>query len=94
MIRYRLGELIADKQFNEGRRITLLEIAEKSGVSRMTLSRMINQRGYCTVTDNLDLLCAYFECRLEDLAEYVPNREVKTIKKVANTRARGLGRKT
>jgi len=39
----------------------------------MTLSRMINQKGYSTVTDNLDKLCAYFGCAVGDLAERVEN---------------------
>lgn len=77
MIRYRLGELIADKQFREGRHIPILEIAAESGVSRMILSRMINKRGYSTVTDNLDLLCRYFGCRLDQLIEYVADPEIK-----------------
>jgi putative transcriptional regulator len=38
----------------------------------MTLSKMINHKGYSTVTDNLDKLCAYFDCELVELAEYLP----------------------
>lgn len=44
-------------------------------INRVTLSKMINQRGYSTVTDNLDKLCRYFGCGILDkLAEYVPDR--------------------
>ncbi len=73
MIRYRIQELLADKQFKEGRRVTLLELAEATGISRETLSKMVNQRGYGTLTDHLDKLCKFFGCRLEQLAEYVPD---------------------
>ena len=73
MIRYRTQELLADKQFKEGRRVTLLELAEATGISRVTLSKMVNQRGYGTLTDHLDKLCKFFGCRLEQLAEYVPD---------------------
>ena len=73
MIRYRIQELLADKQFKEGRRVTLLELAEATGISRVTLSKMVNQRGYGTLTDHLDKLCKFFGCRLEQLAEYVPD---------------------
>ncbi|MCB1954153.1 MAG: helix-turn-helix transcriptional regulator [Rhodocyclaceae bacterium] len=76
MIRYRIQELVAEKQFREDRRVTLLEIAESTGISRVTLSKMVNQRGYGTLTDHLDRLCRYFDCRLEDLAEYVPDESV------------------
>jgi DNA-binding Xre family transcriptional regulator len=71
MIRFRLSELIADKQFREGRRITLIEIAAATGINRMTLSRMLNTKGYNTVTDNLDRLCQYFGCQVGELATYV-----------------------
>lgn len=77
MIRYRIQELLAEKQFRDGRRVTLIELSEATGISRVTLSKMVNQRGYSTLTDHLDRLCRYFKCRLEDLAEYVPNEEVK-----------------
>lgn len=75
LIRYRLKERIADLEFNENRRITLDEIAEKTGVSRPTLSRIANVRGYSTTTDILDRLCAFFDCRLEQLAEYLPSEQ-------------------
>jgi DNA-binding Xre family transcriptional regulator len=71
MIRFRLAEQIEKKQFNEGRRITVGEVAESTGVNRMTLSKILNQRGYSTGTEILDKLCTYFDCRIEDLVEYV-----------------------
>jgi DNA-binding Xre family transcriptional regulator len=73
MIRFRIMELLADKQFKEGRRITLIELAKATGINRMTLSRMINAKGYSTVTDNLDRLCEYFGCLVGDIAEHIPN---------------------
>ena len=78
MIRYRIQELLAEKQFRDGRRVTLMELSEATGISRVTLSKMVNQRGYSTLTDHLDRLCRYFNCRIEDLAEYVPDEELKT----------------
>jgi DNA-binding Xre family transcriptional regulator len=77
MIRFRLSELIADKQFREGRRITLIEVANATGINRMTLSRMLNQKGYNTVTDNLDRLCTYFGCELGELAVYLPGERLE-----------------
>lgn len=78
MIRFRLQELLAEKQFREGRRITLVELSAATGINRVTLSRMVNQRGYSTVTENLDRLCAFFGCRIEELAEYIPDSDIKT----------------
>lgn len=77
MIRYRLKELIADKAFQEDRRITLDEIVEQTGISRPTLSRIANVKGYSTTTDILDRLCGYFECSLDQLAEHLPDKLAK-----------------
>lgn len=74
MIRFKIKELIAKKEFAEDRRITIGQVAEAAGVHRMTISKMINQRGYVTNTDTLNRLCEYFVCRLDELAEYVPEQ--------------------
>jgi len=75
MIRFHIQNLLSEKQFKEGRRITINELSEATGINRVTLSKMINTRGYSTVTDNLDKLCAFFDCKIQDLAEYVPESE-------------------
>lgn len=72
MLRFKLTERIADKEFNERRRITVQEIAEATGINRMTLSKLLNKHGVNVQTDNLDRLCAYFECRIDEIVEYIP----------------------
>jgi DNA-binding Xre family transcriptional regulator len=74
MIRFLINELLSEKQFKEGRRITLIEVADATGINRMTLSKMINHKGYSTVTDNLDKLCGFFDCKIDDLVEYIPQK--------------------
>lgn len=71
MIRYKLKELIARKSFEEDRRVTLDEVAEATGISRNTLSRIANRRGYSTTTDAIDKLCGFFHCEISDLMERV-----------------------
>lgn len=71
MIRFRIKELIAEKAFNEGRRVTFEEVSQSTGINRTTLSKMANVRGYNTTTDNLNSLCEFFEVDLSQLAEYV-----------------------
>ena len=71
MMRFRLGEMIEKKQFDEGRRISMSEIAQATGLNRMTLSKILNQKGYGTGTETIDKLCGYFHCKVEDLMEYV-----------------------
>jgi len=43
MIRFKLKELIAEKQFQDGRRITLDEVVSATGIHRTTLSKVANQ---------------------------------------------------
>lgn len=73
MIRYHLKELIAEKEFTDKRRITIGEIATETGINRMTLSKIINHPGHSTVTDNLDKLCTYFNCEIEQLVTHIKN---------------------
>ncbi len=71
MIRFRLKELLAEKGFQENRRVTLDEVSQATGIHRTTLSKIANQRGYNTGTENVDRLCEYFGCKVEDVIEYL-----------------------
>jgi len=73
MIRFRLKELIADLEFRTGQRVTLEEISKATGIHRTTLSKIANTRGYNTTTDNVDKICAFFDCKVEQLMERVPD---------------------
>jgi len=73
VIRFKLAEQIEKMQFREARRITIQQVADSTGLNRMTLSKILNQKGYSTGTDVLDKLCAYFDCRIEELVERVPD---------------------
>ena len=79
MIRFRLKELLAEKGFRERRIITISEVAEATGINRMTLSKIANHHGTNTVTDNLDKLCNYFECPLSALAEHISDSDAVTV---------------
>lgn len=73
MLRFKLAERISDLEFQARRRVTLHEIAEGTGLNRMTLSKLINQHGANVQTDVVDKLCTYFKCRIEALLEHVPD---------------------
>ena len=75
MIRFRLKELIADKEFRESRQVTLGEISNETGIHRATLSKIANERGYTTRTDSVDKLCQYFDCKVEDFMQYFAEDE-------------------
>lgn len=72
MIRFKLGEMMEKKRFTDGRRFSITDIAAETGLSRVTLSKILNQKGYGTGTDTIDRLCQFFGCRVEDLMEHLP----------------------
>ena len=73
MIRFRVKELLSELSFQKGERVRLEDVAAATGIHRVTLSNMNSPRGCNTSTDNLDRLCHYFECEIQELAEYVPS---------------------
>ena len=81
MIRFKLKELISKKEFVDGKRITLKEIAETTGINRMTLTKINTQFGYSTSTDTLDKLCQFFNCEIGDLVEFVSSEAMSKLKK-------------
>lgn len=85
MIRYKIRELLDEKNFQallahkrkgngeKFKRATMLDVARATGLNRMTLSKIAHTPGYSTVTANIDALCRFFDCRIEQLLEYVPD---------------------
>ncbi len=73
MIYLNIQELIASRQVQWGRKVTLTGVSDATGISRMTLHRMIHQKSHNTITDHLDKLCDFFRCDLTELVKYVPN---------------------
>ncbi|MDR6766501.1 DNA-binding Xre family transcriptional regulator [Acidovorax delafieldii] len=76
MIRFRLGELLADLNFRTGQRIEWQHVAEATGIHRSTLSKMLNTRGYNATTNNIELLCRFFSCQVGDVMQYVPDEQL------------------
>lgn len=73
MIRFRLRERVADLSFRTGERVTLEQVAEATGIHRVTLSKISSNRGYNTSTDIVDKLCKFFGCTTGEIVEYVPD---------------------
>lgn len=71
MIRIKLKQLLDDKAYREGRRITLNEVSAQTGIARATINRIANKADYNTTTDNIDVLCRYLDCTPCDLIELV-----------------------
>jgi len=87
VIRYRLWELWGERRRAAKRPVTIWEIAQATGISRGTLSRLLNDPGYVTTTRVVDKLCEYFGCQPGDLLVHIPE------KKPAPGQARPVARK-
>jgi len=77
MIYMQIKELMQKKRAAWGRNITLSEVAVATGISRTTLFRMMKNTGYSRVTDQLDKLCTFFECEIQELVKFVPDAALK-----------------
>lgn len=73
MINNRFGVLLAEKQMNERRRISLSEVARETGIAWPTLQAWANNTVTRYDAPILDALCAYFGVQPGELLEYVPN---------------------
>lgn len=72
-IRYKLKELIELKEKIEKKKISQAAIAREIGVQRSAINKLVTSKGYVTTTATLNALCAYFDCKIEDIVEYVPD---------------------
>lgn len=75
MIQFHFKRLLAEKEFNEKRTISIREVAKKTRISRVTLSKIANSKGeYNTTTDIIERLCLYFSCSPNDLLTIIPEQ--------------------
>lgn len=79
MIYVELKTVILKKQLEWGRTITITEIADASGISRMTLHRMLKDQTYNASTEHLNKLCAYLQCDLFTLIRWEPDLPVAQV---------------
>lgn len=68
MIFFRLGQIM------ENRNLTIQFVHEKTGISRNTISQMINKHPKGIQFDTLDKLITNLDVTLEDLIHYYPDR--------------------
>jgi putative transcriptional regulator len=72
-IRSNLRVLHSQKEMTEARRITYDEIKEKTGVSKSTLSALMNDNVELFYSKTIDRLCEYYNCEPGDLIIRVPS---------------------
>lgn len=81
VINNRFGELLAQKQKNERRNISLQEVAHETGISRQALYKWENNSVTRFDVPVIDALCKYFSVKPGDLFEYVEGDPPPTNKK-------------
>ena len=69
---YKLRDLVAVWERENGRRLSVKELAEATGIGRPTLSKMMNPKGYVTNSGNIEALCRFFEVTPHELMFFDP----------------------
>ena len=68
----RLRTLMANYSDDRGRRLTLQELSQGTGISMSTLSHLCNDRQRLLDRSVLERLCDFFDCGLHDLVRLEP----------------------
>ena len=56
-------------------RVRIADVARETGISRNQLTRLYHDQARRVELGDLEKLCSYFECGLDDLFELVPDSE-------------------
>lgn len=73
MIKNHLSKLMGE------RRYTIVDVAKKTGMSTSTISNLYNEKVKRLDFDTLEKLCVLFNCKVENIIEYVPEKENNSI---------------
>lgn len=72
MVKFRFKEYLAKRELETGEAISIIELSKLLNISKNTLYRIANSKGnYNTTTDNLEKLCRFFNCTLDDFVIFV-----------------------
>lgn len=69
MIVFKLDDLIWQH------RTTAEDIFQKTGIGKSTLSTIRNNKNINISIHTLNKLCKYFDCKISDLIEYIPDKD-------------------
>lgn len=61
------------------RKLKIADITRATDINRGTLSRLYQETATRIELDVIDKLCAYFECNIEDLFEYIEDSVTETV---------------
>lgn len=69
MIKNHLSKLMGEKRY------TIVEVSKLTGMSTSTISNLYNEKVKRLDFDTLEKLCNLFNCKVQDLIEYIPDEE-------------------
>lgn len=67
MIECKLAVLMAEKK------VRIADVIRDTGIPRGTLTRLYNETAIRVDLNDVDKLCAYFDCTTQDLLPYMPS---------------------
>jgi len=79
MIISKLKALISHKEQITGERVGYRAVAQATGMSTTTITKVANGTFANIGKSTLDRLCAYFDCAVGDLLEYVPDPDESDV---------------
>lgn len=68
----RIKALMEEQSQRRGRRLSLKEVSERTGISSTVLSKMTDPKGYVTNTRYIEALCRFFGVMPNDLFVFNP----------------------
>ena len=69
MIKNYLSKLMGEKRYS------IVEVAQKTGMSSTTISNLYNEKVKRLDLDTLEKLCKLFNCKVQDIIEYIPEEQ-------------------
>lgn len=69
MIKSHLSKLMGEKRYS------IVEVSRLTGMSPSTISNIYNEKVKRMDYDTMDKLCKLFNCKIQDLIEYIPEKD-------------------
>lgn len=63
--------IIKLKQIMESKGISQRELSRETGIRQATIGDYVNNKAKHIGIENLNILCKFFECKAEDIVEYI-----------------------
>jgi putative transcriptional regulator len=64
-----------DYEFKNDTTLTIIQLADATGIHRATLSKMLHERGCNITTGVIDRLCSFFDVSVQQLMEHIPSEQ-------------------